>query len=140
MSLTENEVHQDINRSFIERKLSYIIFKRPTMVDDGAGGFRPGDPTEVSAQKVRIAGQPRQLTTVTPDGRQVRVDLDLVGMTDLDVQIGDHFVVDNWEYEVLNIQDQPRWRVIVEARREKGISNPSPITSAFDSGFDQGFE
>lgn len=139
MSLTESDVQNDINRFFIDRNPTYLAFVRTTLVDDGAGGKLQGDPTTLANQRVRIAGQVRQATVVTPDGRQVRVDLSLVGMSDLDVQIGDYFTLNAIEYEVVNIQDQPSWRKIVEAIRRTG-DLVLTVPGAFDSGFDLGFE
>jgi hypothetical protein len=138
MSLTEHDVQLDINRFFIDRSPTYLAFSRIVTADDGAGGKVQTDPSFLPNQRVRVVGQGRQLTTVTPDGRQVRVDLSLVGMPDLDVQIGDYFSLNDIEYEVINIQDQPYWRKIVEAIRRTGQLNVV-YYGAFDSGFDAGF-
>lgn len=117
MSLTEPEVHKSINGSFIDRNPFYVSFTRLTMVPDGAGGKVQSGPTTLDAQKVRLVGQPRPGTIVTTEGRQVVVDLALVGMPDLDVELEDEFTVAGRKYEVVNIDDQPSWRVIVQAVR-----------------------
>lgn len=139
MSLIESDVQKNINRFFIDQSPTWLAISRPTLVDDGAGGKVPTTSTNLPNQRVRVVSQARPRTLVTPDGRQVEVDMSLVAMPDLDVRIGDYFTVDDIEYEVVNLQDQPHWRVIVEAIRRVTVAVPV-ITGAFDSGFDDGFE
>lgn len=138
MSLTESDVHKDVNRAFIDRNSSYIVFTRNEMDDDGAGGKIPAGPTSLNPQRVRVVGQVHPGTLMTDDGRQVQIALSIVGETGLDVLIGDYFIFGNYEYEVVNVQDQPDWRVVVESIRRTG--SLAPVGGAFDSAFDLGFE
>ena len=74
--------------------------------------------TALNAQRVRVVGQSRPPTRITPDGKQVTVDRAVVGMPELDAQLGDTFDWMGTEYEVINLQEEPHlWKKTAEAVR-----------------------
>lgn len=138
MSSIESEMNVVQTRAFIEHDPIYVVIYRTEATDDGAGGTIIEPLSPISAQRVRVSGQARQRVVETPDGRQLQIDVSLIGLPGFDVRLGDLFLLGGYEYEVVNIQDQPAWRIVAESIRRKS-SQSIPVTSGFDSGFDTGF-
>jgi hypothetical protein len=117
-SQVEHDVNSRITAAFIEQDPVDLVLRRKQWVSDGAGGRKPATPSEVSLdpQRVHLEVQKRAAIRII-DGVEVRVDLHVVGMPDLDVALFDSFDRNGYEYEVINIQDEPYWRKIGEAVR-----------------------
>jgi hypothetical protein len=138
MSSIESEMNVVQTQAFIDHDPLYVTLSRPEVTGDGAGGAIVEAPALLNAQRVRVSGQTRPRVVTTPEGKQVEVDLSLIGLPDFDVQVGDLFILRSWQYEVVNVQDQPAWRMVAEAVRRKITDTPN--TSAFSFGFDEGFQ
>jgi hypothetical protein len=99
-------------RAFIDRKPFEVVLSRESRIDDGAGGSIPDSPTELLPQEVRIVGVPRPRTVVTQDGREVQIDKAIIGLPDLDVQLGDTAPLSDGNYEVVDIDRNLDYRVV----------------------------
>lgn len=137
MSSIESDMNVVQTKAFIDHDPIWVTMRRPAVTDDGAGGTIRSAPEDISAQRVRVSGQPRRAVVTTEEDGQVEVDVSLIGMPDFDVQLGDLFYLRSWEYEVVNVQDQPAWRMVAEAVRRKSTDTSG---SSFGFGFDKGFQ
>lgn len=114
--LTESDLHDAQTEFFIDRQPTSLTLYRKEWIDDGAGGkFKAAEP-EQYIQTVRLVGQRRPPIRIV-DGKEVQIDLFVVGTREFDVRIGDTFLSNGSRYEIVNVQDQPEWRVIGEAVR-----------------------
>lgn len=117
-SVTEQRLHELQTETFISYRPVELEIRRKNWIDDGAGGKKLGVPPEESLdpQRVRVVGHRRPPVRVI-DGVEVQIDKSVVGMPGFDVQLLDTFTHKDYEYTVVNIQDEPDWRVTAEARR-----------------------
>jgi hypothetical protein len=113
----EKSLHILQTEAFIEYRPSDIVFRRKTLVDDGAGGKKPSGEGLVDAQRVRVVRMQNLQTRILTDGRTLSVHMNVVGKPDLDVLEGDTFDYNDREFEVIDVQRDPTWRTIAEATR-----------------------
>jgi len=110
-------MHHHQTEWFINDGPTDLVFTRTPMVDDGAGGKQKGSPFNLLPQKVRVVGVRNDAVFITTDGRRIQIHKKIVGKEGLDVDHGDRFMFDGIDYEVIDIQRDPYWRVEVEASR-----------------------
>lgn len=113
--MQETDLHAAQTERFIDYAPTSLVFSREVHQPDGAGGVLVAQTSSLPHQRVRVVGQVRPPTRVTAEGRQIQADKAVVGMPDLDVEIGDTFDHAGHTYEVINVQRDPAWRVVAEA-------------------------
>lgn len=113
--MNEADFHLKQTRHLIDDQPSDLVLTRLTLEDDGAGGHAPTDDDPLDPQTVRIVGIPGTPVRMVPDGREVIAAKSIVGMPDLDVEIGDVFVIDSYSYEIVMVSREPGWRTIAQA-------------------------
>jgi len=102
---------------FVDDAPTNIVLTRKPLIDDGAGGKKEDVPLDLPPQKVRVVGVRNDAVFITPDGRRVPIHKKLVAMPGFDVEMGDLFTFEEINYEVIDIQRDPYWRIEVEASR-----------------------
>lgn len=101
----EKDTRRRLTTEFIEANPRLVSFERPTMVDDGAGGLKPGAPDPLPPQRVRIVAPNRELPVrQTVDGRSIQPSYTLVSDWDADIAAGDRLKADGVTYEVVYVQ------------------------------------
>lgn len=114
MAFTVVDAQKAQTKAFIGYAPDSLVLSRPSKTPDGVGGFITGTPVELAAQRVRVVGLRSAVTRVLPEGRTVQIAYAVIGMPDLDVQLGDTFPMDNEVVEIVNIIRKPSWRVVAE--------------------------
>jgi len=114
---SESEMHLHQTEWLIDDAPTGIVFTRKPLIDDGAGGKREDTSFDLPPQKVRVVGVRNDAVFITPEGRRVQIHKRLVGMPGLDVLLGDLFSFEEINYEVIDVQRDPYWRIEVEASR-----------------------
>jgi coenzyme F420-reducing hydrogenase gamma subunit len=116
---TTNDLHERQTRMFIDQAPTHLVLRRKNAVDDGAGGVKVTAETDLDPQLCRLVGQKATASRVSDAGRQVPVDMAVVGLPSLDIQVKDTFtdIMTGYEYEVLTVRLRPTWDITAMAVR-----------------------
>lgn len=114
MSSIADSLHVKQTEKFIAGASSRIVFRRAIKEGDPSGGQRTVGHSDRDAQEVRVVGLRSPRVIVTNEGRTVIVDKVVVGLPDLDVEVGDLFQHGGQNYEVTNVSREPGWRTQAE--------------------------
>jgi len=114
-SSVNSRLHEKQTEAFIDASPSDLVLKRKVFQDDGAGGVRLVNEPDLSPQKVRVVGLRTPRPRITSDGKTILIEKEVVGMPNLDVEIGDTFSFMSKKYEVINVNRSPMWRILAEA-------------------------
>lgn len=117
LSALEHSLHELQTEWFINRNPIRLGLRRPTEAPDGAGGILVGLEEDLPLQTVRVVTQINPPVIVTEEGRQIRVDVAVVGMPYLDIKEGDHFDWQEHLYEVVEVVRHPFWATKGYAQR-----------------------
>ncbi len=93
--------------AFIRADPVTITFSRPTQVNTGNGGWKPGTPTVLPPQQMRFVPFKRRLSDEivnTQDGYQMYGEYVLVGRPNIDAEKGDEFDHNGLHYRVKDIE------------------------------------
>jgi hypothetical protein len=105
MSDVELFVRRQGTLEMIAGNSTIVSLQRPSFVDDGAGGERPGPVQVVLPQTFRIIALNRDVPRrISADGSEVQPSYRLLGRWNADVERGDFFVRDGVRYEVVWVE------------------------------------
>lgn len=93
--------------AFIKADPIEVTLSRPTKVDAGNGGWKPGIPVTLNPQQMRLVPFKRRVSDDvqnTQDGQLMLAPYILVGRYNIDVQKGDEFTHNDLSYRVHSIE------------------------------------
>lgn len=91
----------------------------------GGTGYRETD-APLAPQNVRLDAVPssRQATRQSPAGQVLRVDTQIIGPPDLDVQTGDTFDHEGGSYQVIHVEVARQVRTVADAQYLGVVGTP----------------
>lgn len=112
MMTNELQVQKALTDAFIDADLEMVSFSRCEIVPDGAGGWRKNPPSALPSQRVRLvpSTSSRQVERTTSDGSVVEPSFTLLGREDLDVRVGDRFVLWGANLEVVHVHERQAYQ------------------------------
>lgn len=98
-----------------EQPLDLVLVRKIRVPTPGGTGYRETDAT-LAPQRVRLNDVPsaRQATRQSSAGQVTRIDGELIGMPDLDVQAGDTFTTDEGKWLVVHVGTNQSVRTVVD--------------------------
>jgi hypothetical protein len=113
----ELRVKRKLMAEYIRRDHVEIVLKRPNLIRSAAGGLiqDPNNPfTTLDPQKFKFYPFIRRMTKNTmdtPDGEIQNVRYVIVGLYTADVKMGDRFIMDGGQYEVVSLDPHVEDRI-----------------------------
>lgn len=105
LSTGEMQERRNLNREFILSNPQYIVLSRPSLVDDGAGGVKPGTVAALPGQLLRLVALNRDVPMrTTVDGREVQPSYRLLGLYNANIVAGDYWMAGSVKYEVVWVE------------------------------------
>lgn len=115
MTTSIDQIHRDHTWRFISANpLNLVFTRRVKVVSHGSWAWTDDNPTLLPAQWVRFVTQRQPLSIVSPEGRAFATRQVLIGMPELDVEVGDLATIGNGYYEVRQVDRNPWWRTEAE--------------------------
>ncbi len=105
-SAVEQRVQRANTAAFVAANRVDLVLRRPTLVDNGAGGKRPGTPLALPPQAARLVLVTEPGRMILADGVEVTRAYTLVALPEMNIQIGDEFDYEGETYTIGSV-----WRV-----------------------------
>lgn len=117
MKAAEIKIQRRNTREFIEANPSTVILNRLSgITDDGAGGITlSGAPTTQPGQRVRVIPQSNGFQRQSIEGEEIQTTHVIVGDTDVVIQRGDFFWLNDEKIEVTFLWPPNQYEVRAEA-------------------------
>jgi len=101
--------------AFIDADPVDVVFSRATRVRTPAGGWVEGPRTPLSSQRARIIDSVRRFadTQVNTEAGNIPITAKiLIGLYNMDIEVGDDFTLDGAQWEVTAVKDSREERTI----------------------------
>lgn len=116
MSLTD-AIHIQATRDFINENPVDVQPGRRAKIPNATGGYTLSDPVArsvVTLRKIGINSVTANEDRTTPDGKVVSVAAYLIAPLGSDIEINDIITIDDVDYCVATISNDPPWRLRAE--------------------------